>query len=81
MRQNLKHFQPVDAIDACHAKYPGQGTFYCRATLDADRHSHVVAVGHMLTSESSWGWRNFFRLESDAFDSAVLNSRERYLYA
>eukprot|EP00965_Chrysotila_dentata_P068151 2254468-Pleurochrysis_carterae.AAC.1 len=55
MRQNSKHFQPVDAIDACYAKYPGQGTFYCRATLDADRHSYVMAVGHMLTSESSWG--------------------------
>eukprot|EP00965_Chrysotila_dentata_P058090 1925808-Pleurochrysis_carterae.AAC.1 len=26
--QNLPHWPPVDAVDACHAKYPGQGTFY-----------------------------------------------------
>eukprot|EP00965_Chrysotila_dentata_P066747 2209866-Pleurochrysis_carterae.AAC.3 len=25
--QNLPHWQAVDAVDACHAKYPGQGTF------------------------------------------------------
>eukprot|EP00965_Chrysotila_dentata_P064327 2131635-Pleurochrysis_carterae.AAC.1 len=31
----------------------------------------------MLTSESSWGWRNFFRLEVEAFNPAVLNFKKR----
>lgn len=77
--QNLPHWQPVDAVDACHAKYPGQGTFYVRATLDADRHTHALTIAHFLSSESTWGWRNFFKHESQAYndDEFNLNSKGR----
>eukprot|EP00965_Chrysotila_dentata_P144079 4759691-Pleurochrysis_carterae.AAC.1 len=53
-RQNLHQYQPVDSIDACHAKHPGQGTFFCRATLDVDRHTHPLTIAHLLTAESTW---------------------------
>lgn len=79
-RNNLEHYMPVDAIDACHAKFPGQGTFYCRGTLDADRHTHPLMVAHLLTSESTWGWRHFFKHEKAAYDDAEtsLDDPERF---
>eukprot|EP00965_Chrysotila_dentata_P055222 1832621-Pleurochrysis_carterae.AAC.1 len=58
-RQNLHHYQPVDPIDACHAKYPGQGTIFCRATLDVDRHTHPLTITPLNHPGYSLTFRNY----------------------
>lgn len=60
MKENLRHFSTVSAMDAAFTKKSkgAQGTFYLEATLDANRHIHPMAIMHLLSTESTFGYNH-----------------------
>eukprot|EP00965_Chrysotila_dentata_P078073 2574252-Pleurochrysis_carterae.AAC.1 len=75
MVQNLKHFAPVDALDAGFFKAPGTGTLFARCTLDASRCVHPMAVAHILSSECLWGCKNLMMHEQKAYGDDIQGIR------
>eukprot|EP00965_Chrysotila_dentata_P212551 6187108-Pleurochrysis_carterae.AAC.1 len=88
MRKQLRHFPPVDAVDAGHFKGAGTGAFngkgcwdicssgtlFVRSTLDANRCVHAAAVAHILSGECLWGYYNLMAHEQKAYGDDIQGS-------